>query len=77
MGVSLVPQMATAIALPQVVYRHLQRPQPKRTIAIITRSKRPLKLAALECLKSLRRAGTKFEELLKEQARKSSEAELT
>jgi LysR family hydrogen peroxide-inducible transcriptional activator len=59
-GISLIPQMAIAEASASITYRQLEAPRPKRDIAIVTRNKRPLKLAAQEFLKHLRLAGKDF-----------------
>ena len=55
-GVSLIPQ--TAADRPKhITYRQLENPRPKRTIAVVTRNKRPLKFSAQEFLKNLRQIG--------------------
>jgi len=59
MGISLIPQMAVR-ATPALIYRELENPRPKRAVAVVTRSKRPLELAAQEFLKHLRQAGKLF-----------------
>jgi DNA-binding transcriptional LysR family regulator len=59
-GISLVPKMATDEVLANVAYRSLDKPRPKRIMAIIKREKRPLKTAAQEFLKHLRHAGKAF-----------------
>jgi len=58
-GISLIPQMAIG-ATPTLTYRQLEDPRPKRSIAVVTRSKRHLKAAAQEFLKHLRQAGKTF-----------------
>jgi DNA-binding transcriptional LysR family regulator len=60
MGISLIPQMAIPEKPTLITYRQLEKPRPKRTIAIVTRNKRPLKLAAQEFLKHLRQVGKTF-----------------
>lgn len=59
-GISLIPQMAVTETSASITYRQLENPRPKRDIAIVTRNKRPLKLAAQEFLKHLRLAGKEF-----------------
>ena len=59
-GVSLIPKMAANEVLADVAFRSLDKPQPKRSIAIIRREKRPLKTAGQEFLKHLRHAGKTF-----------------
>lgn len=59
LGISLVPRMA-AIGSADILYRSLESPRPRRSIAVVTRSKRPLKKAAQEFLKHLCRMGEKF-----------------
>ena len=59
-GISLVPQTAIAGARKDIIYRQLENPRPTRSIAIVTRNKRPLKLAAQELLKHLREIGKKL-----------------
>ena len=58
-GISLIPQMAIR-ATPTIIYRQLETPRPKRSIAVVTRSKRHLKMAVQEFLKHLRRVGKNF-----------------
>jgi LysR family hydrogen peroxide-inducible transcriptional activator len=60
MGISLIPQMAITEKPTDVIYRQLEHPRPKRSIAIVTRNKRPLKLAAQQFLKHVRLAGKAF-----------------
>jgi LysR family hydrogen peroxide-inducible transcriptional activator len=59
-GISLIPKMAADECLANVSYRSLDKPRPKRIIAIVKREKRPLKTAAQEFLKHLRQAGKIF-----------------
>lgn len=59
-GISLIPQMAAQADTSQVSYRFLEKPQPKRAIAIVMREKRPLKKPAQEFLKHLRHAAKTF-----------------
>jgi LysR family hydrogen peroxide-inducible transcriptional activator len=58
-GISLIPQMAIK-ATPTLIYRQLENPRPKRSIAVVTRSKRHQKVAVQEFLKHLRQAGKTF-----------------
>jgi LysR family hydrogen peroxide-inducible transcriptional activator len=58
-GISLIPQMAIS-ATPTLIYRQLENPRPKRTIAVVTRSKSHLKVAVQEFLKHLRQVGKTF-----------------
>ena len=60
MGISLIPQMAIGEKPAHITYRQLENPRPKRSIAIVTRSKRHLKVAAQEFLKHLRQVGKTF-----------------
>ena len=59
-GISLIPQMAIGENPAHITYRQLEAPRPKRSIAVVTRNKRPLKLAAEEFLTHLRQAGKTF-----------------
>jgi len=59
-GISLIPQMAIGEKTAHIIYRQLEAPRPKRSIAVVTRNKRPLKLAAQEFIKYLRQAGKTF-----------------
>ena len=59
-GISLIPQMAVPEKSVQINYRQLENPRPKRTIAIVTRSKRPLKLAAQEFFNHIRQVAKTF-----------------
>jgi DNA-binding transcriptional LysR family regulator len=59
-GISLIPDMAIEARPGQIIYRKLETPRPKRSIAIITKNKRPLKLATQEFLKHLRQVGKNF-----------------
>jgi LysR family hydrogen peroxide-inducible transcriptional activator len=59
-GISLIPQMAIR-ATPTIIHRQLENPRPKRSIAVVTRSKRHQKIAVQEFLKHLRQAGKTFE----------------
>jgi LysR family hydrogen peroxide-inducible transcriptional activator len=58
-GISLIPQTAISETV-AITYRQLENPRPKRSIAIVTRSKRPLKPAAQQFLQHLRAAGQTF-----------------
>jgi LysR family hydrogen peroxide-inducible transcriptional activator len=60
-GISLIPQMAIKVT-PTLIYRQLENPRPKRTIAVVTRSKRHQKVAAQEFLKHLRQVGKTFKQ---------------
>lgn len=60
MGISLIPQMAIGERPTHITYRQLENPRPKRSIAVVTRSKRHLKVAAQEFLKHLRVVGKTF-----------------
>jgi LysR family hydrogen peroxide-inducible transcriptional activator len=59
-GISLIPQSAIGKAQPTIAYRKLEDANPKRSIAIVMRNKRPLKSVAQEFLKHLRQAGKNF-----------------
>ena len=59
-GISLIPQMAAQANESEISYRSLEKPQPKRSIAVVMREKRPLKKPAQEFLKHLRHAGKTF-----------------
>lgn len=59
-GISLIPQTAIMETLGTITYRQLENPRPKRSIAIVTRSKRPLKPAAQQFLQHLREASQTF-----------------
>ena len=59
-GISLIPQMAIPEKPTEINYRQLENPRPERTIAIVTRNKRPLKLAAQEFLNHLRQVCKTF-----------------
>jgi LysR family hydrogen peroxide-inducible transcriptional activator len=60
-GISLIPQTAiTNTSSTPITYRQLETPWPKRSIAIVTRNKRPLKFAAQEFLTHLRQVGKNF-----------------
>ncbi len=58
-GISLIPQMAIK-ATPTLIYRQIENPRPKRSIAVVTRSKRHQKVAVQEFLKHLRQVGKSF-----------------
>jgi LysR family hydrogen peroxide-inducible transcriptional activator len=58
-GISLIPQMAIR-ATPTLIYRQLENPRPRRTIAVVTRGKRQQKTAVQEFLKHLRLIGKTF-----------------
>jgi LysR family hydrogen peroxide-inducible transcriptional activator len=60
MGISLIPRMAMLNTAERVRYCPLKNPQPRRTIAIIWRSRSPLKRAAQEFLNHLRKVGKTF-----------------
>jgi LysR family hydrogen peroxide-inducible transcriptional activator len=60
MGISLIPQMAIGERPAHITYRQLEDPRPKRSIAVVTRSKRHQKAAAQEFLKHLRLVGKTF-----------------
>jgi len=60
MGISLIPQMAIGERPAHITYRQLEDPRPKRSIAVVTRSKRHQKVAAQEFLKHLRLVGKTF-----------------
>lgn len=60
LGISLVPRMAMLNAMERVCYCPLQNPQPRRTVAIVWRSRTPLKKAAQALLNHLREAGKTF-----------------
>jgi LysR family transcriptional regulator, hydrogen peroxide-inducible genes activator len=59
-GISLLPQTAIAETPANITYRQLENPRPKRSIAIVTRSKRPLEPAARQFLQHLREASETF-----------------
>jgi LysR family hydrogen peroxide-inducible transcriptional activator len=59
-GISLIPQMAIGELPTHITYRHLENPRPKRTIAVVTRSKRHQKVAIQVFLKHLRQVGKTF-----------------
>ena len=60
-GISLIPQTAiTNTSSTPITYRQLETPWPKRSIAIVTRNKRPLKVSAQEFLTHLRQVGKNF-----------------
>lgn len=61
MGISLIPQMAIPENPTLIIYRQLENPRPKRTIAVVTRRKRHIKNVAQEFLKHLRKVGKTFE----------------
>jgi len=61
MGISLIPQMAIGERPAHITYRQLEDPRPKRSIAVVTRSKRHQKAAAQEFLKHLRLVGKTFD----------------
>ena len=60
MEISLIPQMAIGEKSTHISYRLLEDPRPKRSIAVVTRSKRHLKVTAQEFLKHLRLVGKTF-----------------
>lgn len=60
MGISLIPQMAIPEKSAQIIYRQLENPRPRRSIAIVTRNKRQLKASVQEFLKHLRQVGKTF-----------------
>lgn len=59
-GISLIPQTAIAETPANIIYRQLENPRPKRSIAVVTRSKRPLEPAARQLLHHLREASQTF-----------------
>jgi LysR family hydrogen peroxide-inducible transcriptional activator len=60
-GISLIPQTAiTNTSSTPITYRQLETPWPTRSIAIVTRNKRPLKVSAQEFLTHLRQVGKNF-----------------
>jgi LysR family hydrogen peroxide-inducible transcriptional activator len=59
-GISLIPRMAVGKEPAGIIYRQLEAPGPKRSIAIVTRNKRPLKCAVMEFLKHLRQTVKHF-----------------
>ena len=59
-GISLIPQTAITETPTTITYRQLENPRPKRSIAIVTRSKRPLKPTAQHFLQHLREASQTF-----------------
>ena len=59
-GISLIPHMAILEKSEAINYRQLENPRPKRTIAVVTRRKRPLKIAVQEFLHHLRHVGKTF-----------------
>ena len=58
-GISLIPKMAIK-PTPTLIYRQLESPRPRRTIAVVTRGKRQQKTAVQEFLKHLRLIGKTF-----------------
>jgi len=58
-GISLIPKMAIK-PTPTLIYRQLENPRPRRTIAVVTRGKRQQKTAVQEFLKHLRLIGKTF-----------------
>ena len=58
-GISLIPQTAILEAT-TIAYRQLENPRPRRSIAVVTRSKRILKPAARQFLQHLREASQTF-----------------
>ncbi len=59
-GISLIPQTAIAETLASITYRQLENPRPKRSIAVVTRNKTPLKTTAQEFYQHLRQASQTF-----------------
>ena len=59
-GISLVPQTAIAEAVAPITYRQLENPRPKRSIAVVTKNKVPLKKTAQEFYQHLRQASQTF-----------------
>lgn len=60
-GISLIPQTAIEQThADDIAYRQMENPRPKRSIAIVTRHKRPPKPVAREFLEHLRQAGQTF-----------------
>jgi LysR family hydrogen peroxide-inducible transcriptional activator len=60
MGISLIPQMAAGEKRTHITYRQLENPRPKRSIAVVTRSKRHLKMSVQDFLKHLFLIGKTF-----------------
>jgi LysR family hydrogen peroxide-inducible transcriptional activator len=60
LGVSLVPRMARLNAAERVCYCSLKNPQPRRTIAIVWRSRATLKRTVQVFLNHLRKVGKTF-----------------
>jgi DNA-binding transcriptional LysR family regulator len=59
-GISLIPQTAITEAPAIITYRQLENPRPRRSIVVVTRSKRALKPAAQQFLQHLRQASRTF-----------------
>jgi DNA-binding transcriptional LysR family regulator len=60
LGISLVPRMALSSGPPGIQYRSVAGSHPRRSIAIVTRSKRPLKKAVQDLMEHLRHSAKKF-----------------
>lgn len=59
-GISLVPQTAIAETPSPIAYRRLENTRLKRSIAVVTRNKRPLKPTAQEFFQHLRNTSQTF-----------------
>jgi DNA-binding transcriptional LysR family regulator len=59
-GISLIPQTAIVEMPNSITYRQLENPRPRRSIVVVTRSKRILKPAAQQFLQHLREASQTF-----------------
>lgn len=59
-GISLVPQTAIAETPSPITYRQLENPRPKRSIAVVTKNKIPLKTTAQKFYQHLRQASQTF-----------------
>jgi LysR family hydrogen peroxide-inducible transcriptional activator len=53
-GISLIPQMAIRETPKKIIYRRLENPKPKRDIAAVTKTKRPLKKTTQWFMRHLR-----------------------
>ena len=59
-GISLIPQTAIAETSVSITYRQLENPRPKRSIAVVTKNKVPLKTTAQKFYQHLRQASQTF-----------------
>ena len=59
-GISIIPQTAISEMTSSIIFRKLENPKLKRSIAVATRKKRPLKPAAFVFLEHLRNARQTF-----------------